>query len=103
MFVATLVYETDDATSKEARKLLRAELVGRRYNDHFEGKRMPEGCLWIRRSAEPHETVDDLKRKCQEELRSAVAAVSARGLPVRVSRVWLQVSGAGTFGLAENL
>lgn len=103
MFVATLVYETDEKTSKDARKLLRAELCGRRYNDHFDGKRMPDGCLWIRRGAEPSETVDDLKRKCQEELAAAAAAVSSRGLPIRVVRAWLHVSGAGTFGLAENL
>ena len=44
MFIATLAYELDAATSPEAHKLLRAELVGRRYNDRKDGKRMPANC-----------------------------------------------------------
>lgn len=99
MFVATLVYELDGSTSKDAHKLLRAELVGRRYNDHYEGKPMPASCLWIRRNTEPGETVDHLLAKCERELFAAVAAVEKRGLPIRLVRAWVQVSGAGTWGL----
>ena len=42
MFVATVVYELDPGAPLEAQKLLRAELVGRRYNDRYEGKLMPK-------------------------------------------------------------
>lgn len=100
-FVATLAYELDPSTSATAAKLLVAELVGRRYHDRFEGRRMPANTLWIKRNAEPGETVDDLKRKCGVELAAAAAAVARAGLPIRVVRAWAQVTGAGTFGLLE--
>lgn len=100
-FVATLAYELDPSTPPQAAKLLVAELVGRRYKDHFDGKRMPANTLWIKRNAEPEETVDDLKRKCGAELRSAAAAVARAGLPIRVVRAWVQVTGAGTYGLLD--
>ena len=100
-FVATLAYELDPSTSPQAAKLLVAELVGRRYNDRFEGKRMPANVLWIRRAGEPTETVDDLKAKTAAELAAAAASVARAGLPIRVVRAWIQVTGAGTFGLVE--
>jgi hypothetical protein len=99
-FIATLVYELDPSTSPEAQKLLRAELVGRRYNDRYEGKRLPSNAVWIRRTGEG-ETVDDLKIRCGEELGAAVAAVARAGLAIRLVRAWAQVSGAGTYGLVE--
>lgn len=101
MFVGTLAYELDASTPVEAARLLRAELVGRRYMDRYEGKKMPANCLWIRRNLDPGETVDDLADKSRKELNAAVAAVAAAGLPIRLVRGWVQVSGAGTFGLVE--
>lgn len=101
-FIATVVYELDPTSPPEAHKLLRAELVGRRYNDRYEGKRLPNSAVWIRRTAGAGETVDDLKARCAEELRAAVAAVARAGLPIRLVRAWVQVTGAGTFGLVET-
>jgi hypothetical protein len=98
-FVATMTYELDPATSPDARKLLRAELVGRRWQDRWEGRLMPAGCVWIRRTTQPDETVDDLMKHCERELHAAAAAVEATGRPTRVKRAWVQVSGAGTWGL----
>lgn len=98
-FIATLAYELDPSAAPDARRLVRAELCGRRWQDRHEGRLMPAGCLWIRRTAGPGETVDDLKRACERELLEAVAAVAATGRPVALRRAWVQVSGAGTFGL----
>lgn len=103
MFVATLSYELDASTSSDARKLLRAELVGRRYNDRYEGKPMPANCLWIGRNTEPGETVDHLLEKSRAELHAAVAAVARTGLSIRLVRGWVQVTGAGTYGLIEGV
>src|SRR5688500_17955556 len=94
-----MTYELDPATSLDTRNLLRAELVGRRWQDRWEGKLMPAGCLWIRRTAQGDESVDDLKRHCERELLAAAAAVEATGREARVKRAWVQVSGAGTWGL----
>lgn len=101
MFFATLAYELDPAASPDAHKLVRAELVGRRYNDRFEGKRMPAGCVWIRRSAEPGENVDHLVQRSRNELNAAVRAVRKMGFAVRLVRGWVQVSGAGSYGLID--
>jgi len=98
-FIATLTYELDPETTPETRRLLRAELCGRRWQDRFEGRLMPAGCLWIRRTAPPGETVDDLKRTCERELLEAAAAVASTGRAARVRRAWVQVAGAGTWGL----
>ena len=98
-FIATLVYELDPTTPPEAQKLLRAELVGRRYNDRYEGKRLPANAVWIRRTTGEGETVDDLKLRCGQELGAAVAAVARAGLAIRLVRAWVQVAGAGTYGL----
>lgn len=101
MFVATVVYELDPSTSVEAQKMLRAELVGRRYNDRFEGTPLPKNSVWIQRSRGPDETVDTLKDRSAEELRAAVAAVAKMGLPIRLVRGWIHISGAGTWGPIE--
>ena len=62
--------------NERAAKLLRAELVGRRWQDRQNGEKMPANCLWMARSAEPHHTTDDLHAACAEDLYRAVAAVS---------------------------
>jgi hypothetical protein len=98
-FIATLCYELSADTPPDARRLLRAELVGRRWQDRFEEQRMPAGAVWIRRSAEDHQTVDDVQAACAADLREAVARVAATGRKITVGRAWLQVSGAGSYGL----
>ena len=100
-FIATLSYELHPDTAPDARKLLRAELVGRRWLDRFQEQRMPANTLWIRRSAEERETVDDVQAACAEDLRRAAAAVAAMGRKITVTRAWVQVSGAGTYGLVS--
>jgi hypothetical protein len=98
-FIATLVYELHPGTEPDAAKLLRAELVGRRWQDRHEGARMPANALWIKRSAEPEHTTDDVHAACAEDLRKAVAAVTGMGKRIGLVRAWVQVTGAGTFGL----
>jgi hypothetical protein len=98
-FIATLVYELHPDTPPESRKLLRAHLVGRRWQDRVQGQLMPANALWINRSAADHETVDDLHAACGRDLRAAAAAVAQMGRPIRVLRAWVQVAGAGTWGL----
>lgn len=98
MFFATLVYELDPLTPPPLRKLLRAELAGRRWSDRFDGHLMPDCTLWIRREAGPGEDVNHLKDKCVRELYDAVQAVSATQ-PIKLIRAWVQISGAGTWGL----
>ncbi|XXT18136.1 hypothetical protein WME94_48695 [Sorangium sp. So ce429] len=99
-FIATMVYELHPDTPPDARKLLRAHLVGRRWQDRHEGAPMPPTAVWIRRSAEDHETTDDLHAACARDLGDAAAAVARAGRPIQVVRAWIQVSGAGTYGLA---
>ncbi len=98
-FVATLAYELHPQTEPDAAKLLRAEMVGRRWQDRYEGERMPANALWIRRTAEPNHTTDDVHAACAEDLRKAVTAVAAMGKRIGVVRAFVQVTGAGTFGL----
>jgi hypothetical protein len=100
-FVATLAWELDASSSPQAAKLLVAELVGRRYLDRIDGKRLPAHTVWIRRNVEEGETVDHLKRRCGADLRAAVAAVTRTGMPIRLVRAWVQVTGAGTYGLVD--
>jgi len=101
MFVATMCYELHPTTELDARKLLRAELVGRRWQDRCEGALMPAGSVWIRRSAEPEHTTDDLHDACARDLHAAVAAVARMGRTIRLVRAFIQVSGAGTYGLVK--
>lgn len=99
MFIATMSYELHASTAPDARKLLRAELVGRRWKDRFDdGSLVPAGTVWIRRSKEPNETTDDIHAACGRDLFAAVAAVAATGRSITLVRAWVQVSGAGTFG-----
>ena len=100
-FIATMVYELHSATDPDARKLLRAELVGRRWYDRQEGVPLPSNALWIRRDAPSEHTTDDVHRACTEDLFRAVAAVSAMGRKIALLRAWVQVSGAGSYGLVE--
>jgi hypothetical protein len=62
---------------------------------------MPAGTVWIRRSAEDPQTVDDIHAACARELHAAVAAVAQTGRSIRLIRAWVQVSGAGTSGLVK--
>src|SRR4051812_28958586 len=98
-FIATLAYELDPSTGADARKLLRAELVGRRWQDRFEGKRMPANTLWIRRTADSAHTTDDVHAACAKDLHDAVAAVARTGRTITLVRAWAQVTGAGSWGL----
>jgi hypothetical protein len=98
-FIATMAYELHPQTEPDAAKLLRAELVGRRWQDRQNGEKMPANCLWMARSAEPHHTTDDLHAACAEDLYRAVAAVSGMGKKIALLRAWVQVTGSGTHGL----
>ncbi|MCK6586395.1 MAG: hypothetical protein HUU21_07745 [Polyangiaceae bacterium] len=100
MFIATMSYELHPTTSSDARKLLRAELVGRRWNDRYDSAPLPSNTVWIKRTAGPGENTNHLHAACSSELLAAAAAVARRGLPIRVVRAWIHVSGAGTFGAA---
>ena len=69
-FIATVSYELSKDTTDDARRLFRAELVGRRYFDRWEGKRMPDTTVWARKTAAEGEA-SDLKRRfasVQQEL-----------------------------------
>jgi hypothetical protein len=102
-FIATLCYELHSQTEPDAAKLLRAELVGHRWQDRFEGQRMPANTLWIERSAEPGQTTDDLHAACGADLRRAVASVARMGKRIALVRAWVQVAGTGTSGLMRRL
>jgi hypothetical protein len=97
-FFATMSYELHPSTEPDARKLLRAELVGRRWQDRYEGAPMPANTVWIQRSVEARYTVDDVHTGCARDLNAAVAAVAKTGRAIRLVRAWVQVSGAGTYG-----
>lgn len=101
MFVATVVYEFAPSTEPKAQKLFRAEMVGRRYKEQWEGLPLPKNTLWIRRTAEPSETVDDLKERCRLEVVGAAGAVRKAGLAIDLPAVWVHVMGGGTFGLVD--
>jgi hypothetical protein len=98
-FLATLSYELSADTAPDARKLLRAELVGRRWHDRHDGALMPANTVWIQRSAEPEHTTTDVHEACGRDLHAAVAAVAATGRSITLLRAWVQVSGGGTHGL----
>jgi hypothetical protein len=99
-FIATMTYELSPSTAVDARKLLRAELVGRRWQDRCQGMRMPANTVWIERSSGPGETTDHVHAACAKDLHKAVAAVAGTGRSITLLRVWVHVSGAGTYGLA---
>jgi hypothetical protein len=101
-FVATLAYELHAQTDPDAAKLLRAELAGRRWQDRYEGERMPANTLWMKRSGEPHHTTDDLHAACVEDLYKSVAAVAGMGRKIVLLRAWVQVTGSGTYGVVPG-
>ncbi|MCA9617877.1 MAG: hypothetical protein KC731_02580 [Myxococcales bacterium] len=101
-FIATMSYELSADTPPDARKLLLAELVGRRWKDRVKERRMPRNTVWIKRGAEDHETTSDLHLRCSEELRDAAAAVARSGRVIRVLRAYVQVAGGGSYGLAPE-
>jgi len=103
MFIASMSYELHSSTLPDARKLLRAELVGRRWQDRYQALPMPAGTVWIRRSAPPEQTTDDVHAACAQDLHAAVAAVARSGRPIRLVRAFIQVSGAGTYGLVKDV
>jgi hypothetical protein len=102
VFIATLSYELHSQTDADAAKLLRAELVGHRWLDRFEGERMPANTLWIKRTAEAGQTTDDVHTACGNDLRRAIAAVARMGKRIALVRAWVQVTGAGSYGLVRR-
>ena len=100
-FIATMSYELTPITPPDARKLLRAELVGRRWQDRRDGALLPANTVWGKRSAAPEHTTDDVHEACARDLFAAVAAVTAMGREITLVRAWVQVSGAGTHGLVS--
>jgi hypothetical protein len=99
-FYATMSYELSPATTPEARKLLRAELVGRKWNDRYKTALMPASTLWILRAVGEDDTTDEVHAACVQDLREAAQAVAQRGLPIQVVRAWLHIAGGGAFALA---
>jgi hypothetical protein len=99
-FIATLAYELHPQTEPDAARLFRAELVGRRWQDRFEGDKMPANALWIRKSGG---TTDDVHAACGDDLHKALAAVAGMGRKIALLRAWVQVTGAGTYGLVPGL
>ena len=97
-FIVTMSYDLDPATPPDARKFLRAELVGRRWEDRCQGALLPSHTVWGRRGAAAHETCDDVHAACGRDLQDAVAAVAKTGRSIALVRAWIQVSGAGTYG-----
>lgn len=99
-FVVTLSYELTPATPPEARKLLRAELVGRRWNDRHKAALMPSSTVWCTRSMGDDDTTDEVHAMCVAELRDAARAVARTGRPIGIVRAWLHISGGGAMSLA---
>jgi hypothetical protein len=97
-FIATMTYDLDPGTEPDARKLLRAELVGRRWQDRLEGAALPSTAVWCRKAAGERESCDDVHAACGRDLAEAVRAVASTGRRIGVTRAWVQVSGAGTYG-----
>lgn len=93
-------YELSPSTGEGARKLLKAELAGRRWQDRFQGTLLPQNTVWIKRPAVDSDTTDTLHTLCARELVDAADAVSKRGLTISIARAWIFVSGAGTYGPA---
>lgn len=101
MFYATMSYELHPSTAPDARKLLRAELVGRRWNDRAKTQLMPSSTVWIHRAAADDDTTDEVHAACVKDLEDAAAAVARTGRAIQVVRAWVHVSGGGTLRLAE--
>ncbi len=101
-FYCSMVYDVSRETPTDARKLLRAELVGRRWHDRVRDRLVPKSAVWIDRKVSDEQTTDDVHTLCAEDLREAALAVSATGRHIKVLRAWIQVAGGGTYGLAPE-
>jgi hypothetical protein len=101
-FFVTMVYELHPQTDPDAAKLLRAELVGRRWQDRHEGERMPSNAVWMKRSVEEKQSTDDARDASVADLRKAVAAVAGMGRKIALVRAWVQVTGSGTMGVVPG-
>lgn len=101
VFVVTMTYDLSPATPPDARKLLRAELVGRRWRDRHEDRLMPHNAVWIRRTHPDEHTVRDVFAASERDLADAADAVRRTGRELGVKRSWIHVSGGGLFGLAN--
>lgn len=102
-FIATLCYELHPGTELEAAQLFRAEMVGRRWQDRHHGEKLPATALWMARSAEAGQTTDDVHAACADDVYKAAATVAAMGRKIAVLRAWIQVTGAGTYGLVAGV
>jgi hypothetical protein len=100
-FFATMTYELDASTDPVAKKLLVAELVGRRWQDRLDGALLPAGSVWARRAAPESDTTTDVHAACGKDLEAALAAVLATGRAIGLRRAWVHVSGGGTYGLVS--
>jgi hypothetical protein len=100
-FIASMSFELHPDTPAEARKLLRAELAGRRWLDRINGPMMPAQTVWMQRKAPEEHTTDDVHDACSRELLAAVDAVARSGRRIALVRAFVQVSGSGTYGLVK--
>src|SRR5262249_10327036 len=98
---ATMSYELDPATDPVAKKLFRAELVGRRWQDRLDAALMPASTVWARRAAPENQTTTDVHAACGRDLEDALSAVLKTGRTIGLRRAWVHVSGGGTYGLVE--
>jgi hypothetical protein len=101
-FFVTLAYELHPQTEADAAKLLRAELVGRRWQERHEGERMPANTLWMKRSVEPNQSTDDAHAASVGDLHKALAAVARTGKQIALVRAWVQVTGSGTMSVVPG-
>jgi hypothetical protein len=101
-FICSMSYELGPDVTDDARRLLCAELVGRRWQNRSGERLLPRNSVWIERSASDDQTADDLHQACTQDLRGAAAAVRNTGFALKVLRAWIHVSGGGTYGLAAG-
>jgi hypothetical protein len=99
-FQVTMSYELHPTTLPEARKLLRAELVGRKWNDRHKAALTPSNTVWGTRTMGEDDTTDEVQAASLKDLRDAAAAVARTGRAIKVVRAWLHISGGGWMGLA---
>lgn len=98
-FTATMAYDLHPQTDPDAAKLVRAELAGRRWLDRIDGQKLPANMVWMKRPWDEGVTTDEVQAACAQDLFRAVAAVAAMGRRVLLQRVFVQVTGSGSFGL----
>ena len=101
-FYCSMIYDVSRETPADARNLLRAELVGRRWHDRVRDRLMPRSGVWIDRKVDDKQTTDDVHTLCAADLRDAAAAVAATGRNIKILRAWIQVAGGGTYGLSPE-